>query len=69
MTRKHFEKIAAVLQALQPSRYVGVGKGYTAEWYQWRDHVVAMADMCEADNPLFKRSRFLQACGISTCHD
>jgi hypothetical protein len=57
MTRKHFEKIAAVLKATRPD---GTGSLLS----QWEYQVNVMATMCAEDNPRFNHTVFFEACGL-----
>jgi hypothetical protein len=59
MTRKDYIRIAAALQHVRVS-YRAPGETRALDCC-----VLALADALEQDNPLFKRERFLKACGYS----
>jgi len=62
MSKKHFEALAAALQA---NRAVEGGMGfYKFSEEQWLDGVGRVADVCASFNPNFDRARFLKACGV-----
>lgn len=59
LTKKHYKTIAGIIKLhidcagpLTVNSYISVAN--------------QLADMCENDNPNFNRSKFLQACGVST---
>ena len=56
MTKKHYERIAAILHIARTS----VPK-HNHEWWIAEN----LADYFATDNPKFDRARFLQACGIN----
>lgn len=62
MQRAHFEAIAAVLKAHQPSPALGAYHKGQAD--QWALTARAMADTLASTNPNFRRADFLSACGI-----
>jgi len=55
MTKKHYERIAAIINIARTS----VPK-HNHEWWIAEN----LADYFATDNPKFNRTRFLQACGI-----
>lgn len=69
MTRKDYEKIAAVIEGMS---IVGAPEntGKDAPMYlrgcreQIKTLADGMADMLAQDNPRFDRERFLKACGV-----
>jgi len=57
MTRKHFEAIAALINAEQSDK--------TGEaWQAVRDVAVRLAAQFNIENPRFDRDRFMTACGF-----
>lgn len=69
MTKKHFQRIADVLDSLRPVRMSHASDDtFGLEYALWVASVHSMADMCEelADMPyaFFDRQRFLDACGL-----
>lgn len=51
MTRKHFKEMAEIILKIRDNS----DRKRTAE---------LMADFCAGQNPLFNRSKFLEACGV-----
>jgi hypothetical protein len=59
MTRKDFELIARAMAETRPP----AGSPFTAELReQWEKDILALARMCEAQNPRFNRQKFREAC-------
>lgn len=65
MTKKHFHRIADVLDSLRPVRVShATDDTFGLEYALWVASVHSMADMCEELNAFFDRQRFLDACGL-----
>jgi hypothetical protein len=69
MTRKDFEKIAAIIRAntpLAPNRRTLGGDAIEINIKRRTAQTIAysLADMLAADNPRFDRAKFLKACGL-----
>ena len=68
MTKKHFKLLAAALMRTKPvffgdkdsTEYLYHG----IEYHQWTHDVVAIMQVCEESNPNFKKSKFMEACGV-----
>lgn len=64
MTRKDYKLIASVMHNLRVMHNSGVeGEHYS---YVLTHYAECLADRLEADNPLFDRSKFLEASGVQT---
>lgn len=59
MQRRHFKAIADALNAVRPA-------ADSQDYFMWARTVARFTGMCAAQNPNFKRDRFLAACG---CND
>lgn len=57
MTKKHFEAIAALINAEQSDK---TGEAHSAV----RDVAVRLASQFNIENPRFDREKFLSACGF-----
>jgi hypothetical protein len=55
MSKKHFEQLARALARNKPD-------SDSPAYLQWQRDVEAVADVCQQNNGLFNRSRFLTAC-------
>ena len=62
MTRQHFAAIAAVLLKERPDRDGTPWANGARD--EWSTIVLAMAALCQSQNPRFDRARFLAACGM-----
>lgn len=66
MTRKHFEKLATVIK----DQVVATQRAYRLDWQESSEYLMLeevasdLADVCEGENGLFDRARFLAACGV-----
>ena len=56
MTKKHFERAAAIVRELQFFQGVGTDKAQVV--------ADAFVELFSGDNPRFDRGRFLKACGL-----
>lgn len=66
MTRKDYEKIAAILFpfAHNSKDFPDKTESDRGITYAGKEIANRMADMLAADNPRFDRARFLRACGL-----
>ena len=64
MTRKHFEALAAAIQAQAATARHWPEQERQAALDSIGGIADAIADIAEKDNPRFARGRFLTACGI-----
>ena len=55
--KRHYEFVAKLLKNKQPKREFGI------EWGKWLDIVLQFVEDFRDDNPNFKTTRFLEACG------
>lgn len=62
MTRKHFIRIAAALNATKPFMTSTSGRLNAAVHDQWMQTVLTMAEACAEFNGMFDRDRFIAAC-------
>lgn len=60
MSKKHFQALADALRASKVLPIAGWENVHT----QWKIDVIAVADVCAAQNSRFDRSRFYSACGM-----
>lgn len=61
MSRRHFAAIAAAMRKSRPPLQ---GDGGKDAWLQWRNCVVALANMCAGTNRAFDRALFYENCGM-----
>jgi len=59
MTRKHFQRLAEALKAIKPE----VNTDNRDNYQLWYRAVLAIACVCQQDNPLFDPDKFITACG------
>ena len=66
MTAKHFEKLATVIK----DQVEATQRAYSVSWMNSDEYLLLeeiasdLADVCEGENGLFDRDRFLTACGV-----
>lgn len=66
MTKKDYEAIARAIK--QSGEHQAVDEGYCEGWQAAVSSVThRVANVMQADNPRFDRSRFLKACGVQDC--
>lgn len=64
MTRKHFQAIAAAVQAARAAQ-LDVGGDPTTVNVTLDRVAGELATVCRAENPRFDRSKFMAACGVA----
>lgn len=66
MTAKHFEKLATVIrdQVLATQVAYPVSWNLSDEYLLLEEIASDLSDVCEGENTLFDRERFLTACGV-----
>lgn len=64
MTEKYLNQLARALANSRPSNYglMVTAKYRRAQMDQWLEDVDMIANVCEANNPRFKRGLFIAAC-------
>jgi hypothetical protein len=67
MTRKHFEKLATVISDHVQSCVGAYGATYrfSEEFLMLEEIASDLSDVCEGENELFDREKFLTACGVN----
>jgi hypothetical protein len=55
MNKKNYVELAKALYSVRPYEFAD-------DFPQWEKTVIAVADGCAADNPLFNRGKFMKAC-------
>ena len=68
MQKRHFEALARALQRAKPAPTTSPNQSglNAAALATWEQVVLSVATMAGSTNPLFKRERFLAACGLNT---
>jgi len=66
MTRKHFEKLATVIRdQVDATKMAYLNWQNSDEFLMLEEIASDLADMCEGENALFDRDKFLIACGVN----
>ena len=62
MTRKHFRALADALKSAHPAENPKDLRDCDESRAAWRAAVVAVAEVCHRENPMFQTTKFFEAC-------